>query len=270
MLTRRWLMILGLGTLAVALVAAGDTLSGPQENDRTALEARVYDLTDLVVPTRVKAGELVPMSMPDFLSGVRPEVEPQLSRIAGLVRLALPNDAWAEYGGPGAVETYPERRSLVIRQTEAGHRAVDELLRQIRETDGFQIELVVEFVPLKEDAGNRCSEQNLGPALTPGQFEELRQSADRHTVVVRTENGRTVNLPGEYRLTPVASADRSSVEIRLDNITPMEVTPGMMFWRSLSHRIPVGNAVTLVDTYPFAPGAVALVVTPRIISRTRS
>jgi hypothetical protein len=125
-------------------------------------------------------------------------------------------------------------------------------------------------VELNEEAGKRCREENLGPALTPEQLQDLRQIDNRFPIVLRTENGRTVNLcSGGHRLTPVASADRSAVEIRLDTISP-DGAPELMLWQTLSHRFPVGKTLAMIDTSLPLPGIVAVVVTPRIVRRCRS
>jgi hypothetical protein len=266
MRTRHWLAFVVFGTLFLPLLGAGDMKSQDLANDAPVVRAKIYDLTDLVVPTRVKPGELVPISMVEWLGGVRPDAEQGLGRIAKLVRLALPKEAWDENAGPGAIEIYAERFSLVIRQTEAGHRAVEALLQEIRQIDDVEIELKVEFVRLKEGAEKRCREENLGSALTPEQLQELGNDDQHHVMVFRTENGRTVyGPPGGYRLTPVASADRSTVDVRLDIMTP---DGGSEFlWTTQSHRIPVGQTRAAIH---MSLGDVLLVVTPRIIPRSGS
>ena len=269
MRTRHWLVFVVLGTLSLALIGAGRAKSR-QANDNPVVRTKVYDLTDLVVPTRVGPGELVPMSMVQWISGVSPDAEKQVGRIAKLARLALPNESWEENAGPGAIEAYPEKCSLVIRQTEAGHRAVEELLRDIRQIDDFQIEMTVEYVELTEDAEKRCREENLGPILTPEQLQELRKNDKRFPMIVMTETGRSVNFPpGYHRLTPVASADRATVEIRIDTRS-QDGPPELMLWRTLSYRFPVGKTLALIDTSLPLAAKVAMVVTPRIVPRSRS
>ena len=267
MRTRHWLPFVVFGTLFLPLLWAGDKKSQDLATDAPVVRARIYDLTDLVLTTRVKSGELGPNSMVQWLSGVRPDAEEGLGRIAKIVRLALPKEAWEEYDGPGAVEFYPERLSLVIRQTEAGHRAVEALLQEIRQIDDVEIELQVEFVELKEGAEKRCREENLGPALTPAQLQDLRKDDQHHVMVFRTENGRTVfGPPGGYRLTPAASADRSTVDVRLD-IMPEGGGGPALLWTTQTHRIPVGQTRAAIH---MKLGNVLLVVTPRIIPRTGS
>ena len=267
MRTRHWLPFVVFAALFLSLLGAGDKKTPDLAKDAPIVRTRIYDVTDLVLTTRVVSGDLGPSSMVKWLSGVRPDAEQGLGRIAKLVRMALPKEAWEEDAGPGAIELYAERLSLVIRQTEAGHRAVAALLQEIRQIDDVDIELQVEFVELKEGAEKRCREENLGPILTLEQLQDLRKDDQHHVMVFCTENGRTVfGPPGGYRLTPAASVDRSTVDVRLD-ITPDGGSAPELLWTTQTHRIPVGQTRASIH---MKLHDVLLVVTPRIIPRSGS
>lgn len=265
MRTRHWLPFVVFAALILPLLGAGDKKSQDSAKDAPVVRTRIYDVTDLVLTTRAISGELRPdHSMVKWLSGVRPDAEQGLNRIAKLVRVALPKEAWEEDAGPGAIEIYAERLSLVIRQTEAGHRAVEALLQEIRQIDKVEIELQVEFVELKEGAEKRYREEKMGPILTPEQLQELRKDDKHHVMVLCTENGQTVyGPPGGYRLTPAASVDRSTIDVRLD-------TGGdgpELLWKTQTHRMRVGQTYA---AFSMKLGEVLLVVTPRIIPRSES
>src|SRR5262249_50228616 len=111
MRTRYWLPFVVFAALFLPLLGAGDMRSRDLAKDAPVVRVRIYDVTDLVLNTRDISGDLGPNSMVKWLSGVRPDAEQGLGRIAKLVRMALPKEAWEEDAGPGAIEIYAERLS---------------------------------------------------------------------------------------------------------------------------------------------------------------
>jgi hypothetical protein len=276
-----FLMIAGLSIAALALIsaAASTGTESPQPPAPTAAQSpavsvKVYSLADLVAPLRAMPTEPAVVSGAQWYGELQSNAAEQLERLVRVVRLALPKEGWEESGGPGAIAALPERLSLVIRQTDAGHSAIADLLKQLRAGDDFEIELrveVVDFSGVKEDKAVECVRM-LGHLLSADELGTLRQAGQvRIDGSFRIANGRTVvggtllevGLP---RFTAVASSDRRSIELRVDYFFD-DVGPGDKFeWRSQTHSIPIDRTMGALLIGKNG-GSVTFLITPRIVAR---
>jgi hypothetical protein len=263
---------LGAIALSLALIAAGG--SNPKEPAADAgAVIKVYALADLVSPIRVKPGALSPCSLADWSAGLQSDAEEQLGRIEKVLRLAMPKESWEEGNGRGAIAAYPEKLSLIIRQTDAGHRAIDDLLKELRKGDDFEIELQVEVAGIgrvQDDKVALQMIQKLGHPMTAEELADVRQHIPNEAkAIVRLGNGRTVVGGGVLqslmpRFTAVAATDRTSIELRLDNITDDD-KDGKYPWTTQSQTILVDKTVGMLITCD--GGGMAYLITPRIVPR---
>jgi hypothetical protein len=262
------LSVFGLLAVSLAIVSATPAPSQePKSASRTFV--KVYSLADLVAPIRVAPGEPNRSSLAEWSTVLQADAEKKLERLRQV--LALTTAEWAATEG-GLIHPYPEKLSLVIRQTEAGHQAIEELLRQLRAEDDFEIELqivVAELSGPSEDATIKVLHSS-GGSMTAEQAAELRKSlpGEQLTQSVRVGNGRTtvggpiLNMP---RFTAVAAHDRTNVTLRLDNITDDLDQQGKFPWTSQTQTIPSGNTAAMLVR---GDGDVkAFLVTPRIVPR---
>jgi hypothetical protein len=260
-----WLTLLGLGSVALAIVATG---AAPDAGSKVTV--KVYSVADLVAPIRVAADEPERMTLSNWSAIQQTGSAERIDRIISILRLALPHEQW-EDAGPGAIAGFPEKLSLVVRQTEAGHLAIEELLRQIRAEDDVEIELAIEFGQRKPDA-QLTLWQLLNHPLTAEQVPAFRNclAGETTTATLRVGNGSTV-APGSImsgpaiRFTAVLDADQAGITLRMDNIADDMKEDGTMPWASQSVRIPVGTSVGL--EYYCDGGTTICLVTPRIVPR---
>ncbi|HEY2251819.1 MAG TPA: hypothetical protein VGH74_12190 [Planctomycetaceae bacterium] len=278
---RHWFAIVSLLAVSVALVSAGPsssskTPSAGEPDARAAVRVKIYSVADLVAPIRVKSSEASRISLAEWFAVPQADAEQQLDRLENLLRLALPKENWDEASGPGVIVGYPEKLCLVVRQTEAGHLAVEELLKQLRESDDLEIELQVDvygFDNVKDDDALK-SLQKLGHPLTADDLGELTRhlQKEKFSTTLRLGNGRTIVAGGLLssllpRFTAVAASDRSSIQLRLDNISDDPLKDGKFQWATQTHTLPVGKTVGLLVTCD--GGSQIYLIAPKIVPLNR-
>lgn len=257
--------------LAVCLIVVSLTAAGPKGPEPAAV-VKVYSLADLVAPIRIKRGEATKSSLTEWSTGLQSDAENQLSRLTEILQLALPKEIWDD--GSGAIVAYPEKLSLVIRQSPAGHQAIDELLKQLRAGDDFEIELKVEVYRFDQSNDDDWlnAMRRLGHVMTSDEIADLRKllHGAPFSITVRLGNGRTAVGGGLLfglmpRFTAVAAADRTAIDLRLDNISDDIDGEGNFPWKSQAQTIPVDRTAGMLVECD--GGAQAYLVTPRIVPR---
>ncbi len=270
---RHWMAIVGVSVVSVALLAARRQDSKtPAGADDVYL--KIYALSDLVGPTRARRNAPAFRSLADWSSPIDSDADDHLARLESVLRpRALPGASW-RLRCKGAIASYPEKFSLVVRQTKTGHQAIESLLAQLRAEDDFEIETQIEVGDFdRKDNGEETSKclQMLGRPLAA---EELTQLQKHFRGQVRTnlrlQSGRATVAAGELigfmpRLTAVASADRASVEMRLDHITDDIRPDGTFSYSTQVKTIPVGKTMAL--TGHCDGSSFVMLVTPQIVAR---
>lgn len=202
------------------------------------------------------------------------EVSKKLERLKKALRVAAPKNSWAENGGEGEIEVYPEAHCLIVRQTSSGHESIADLLSQLRATQDLQIELTVEILTLEGISDELATEamRLLNRELSPEELAQFRKCGGTTAMssVVRMTNGRSAaaGLSPEMPLqfTAIASADRRTVEFRTDLPFPIEAERAAMFQAcSQSRSVAVGKTIAFLTG---GEDPVIMLVSPKIIDRS--
>ncbi len=262
----------GLAMMAVTLTSAGNPVM-TERADSERVFVKVYSLADLVAPLHEKQGVSHRSTLANWASELQSDTQEHLARLKEVVRLALPDESWKNVGGQESIVCYVEKLSLVIRQTATGHRAIEDLLKQLRVSDDFEIELTVEqvgFDRLSDEQGLELMPK-FGKSLAPEELADLRKRLPIVALAeVRIANGRTVVGAGvlnglHLRFTALAAPDRQSVELRLDNISDDIQADGTFLWNTQIQTIATGTTVARLTTCD--GGAIGYLITPRIVHK---
>jgi hypothetical protein len=68
----------------------------------------------------------------DLLTKTQPDEEPDLAPLMQQLRTLVDPKSWSEQGGEGSMRAFPSTASIVVRQTDAGHAAVQAYLEKLR------------------------------------------------------------------------------------------------------------------------------------------
>ncbi|MES2793143.1 MAG: hypothetical protein V4719_26265 [Planctomycetota bacterium] len=206
---------------------------------------------------------------------VSDETTKKLERLKKAIRVAAPKQTWTEGGGEGEIEVYSEALSLIVRQTESGHEAICDLLKQLRATQNIQIELTLEVISpgsMKDEVAAEANKM-LNRELSAEELVAFRKFGGTTAMssVVQMANGRSANggiaMPMMI-FTAVATADRKVVEFRVDLPTPRDDAEAAA---ALSVTLPQPGTVTVGKTFScmIGPdGDAILLVTPKVIDRS--
>lgn len=70
--------------------------------------------------------------------------------LSELITSVVRPESWDTLGGNGVVKTNPSTLSLVIRQTQAVHDEIAELLKQLRRLQDLQVTIEVRFITVSD------------------------------------------------------------------------------------------------------------------------
>jgi beta-lactamase regulating signal transducer with metallopeptidase domain len=148
-----------------------------------------------------------------------------------LISTVVEPDSWQEVGGMGTIRSNETTLSLVIRQTEAVHREISDLLDQLRRLQDLQIVVRGDVLKLPEQSLGDLKFETTGKSqehrfaiLTKEQVIELKSAGPSKSLpAVTLFNGQKCVLMfgdkfsgnGMLTLRPVAAADRSVVRLGL-------------------------------------------------------
>ncbi len=118
---------LALGAFAMSPAIAAEDI--PPKETTPDLMFKVYVVGDLVIPFANNAN-----AKPDFES------------LIDMIELRTGADCWADGGGHGSIRTHAETFSFVIRQTQAVHEQVAELLDEIRGTGDLALAVEMQLI----------------------------------------------------------------------------------------------------------------------------
>lgn len=272
MRTRTLCISAALAAVSVVIIAAA-----PQDQDavapvaQTPLLAKVYDVADLVAPIRIRPRELAQaVTLAEWSAAPADHMDEQLFQLGSILQLALPKESWEENNGAGAIAVYPDKMSLVIRQTADGHRAIEQLLKDLRQAENFEIELAVDMIPLEgmSDEKTLLALQKLAGPLSDEDAVAIRQlSPQALQTKIRIENGHTAVgsgvLQSMARFTAVVVRDdRRHIDLRLDNITD-DAKEGKYPWTSQNQTIPLQKTAGFLVSCD--GGSMIFLVTPKIV-----
>jgi len=146
----RWavLAVLVLGCALVVRVLAEEANSGPDQEPTLFL--KMYDVKDLLCPRKdhpycesglptfnaTFTGWIITHAGPLFPGGGEPEPPPGWNELIGTIQVVVNSQrdpdvaAWTDNGGPACIEYLPS--VLVVTQTAAGHKKIEDFLAQYR------------------------------------------------------------------------------------------------------------------------------------------
>ncbi|MFV0442632.1 MAG: hypothetical protein ACK5Q5_03570 [Planctomycetaceae bacterium] len=237
----------------------------PQEQPVPAEEMSivVYPVADLVLtagplevhpgPPRVEASPT-----PGTNASITPHVASPLEMMAELsviLQSVVAPTSWEMAGGAGHVSVHGPTQSLVVRQSAAGHQAIDDLLSNLRRSREVEIALSVQVLtpksPDEHAAGSTLLEAALDGYTEPITADEMIQLLDgmhsseivRNIRRVQLANGGPAVVFSVIHCTAAATADRRAVYVDLW-IDPTGINDEPPPAASLGrYRIPDGKTV---------------------------
>lgn len=264
------------------------------------MTVKVYSVPDLVTTIHDRTLPTTPAGDPDIAAAMKQvqaqiqlqlaaaasasapqvadEVTKKLERLKKALLVAAPKKSWTEGGGDGEIEVYPEGLCLIVRQTSAAHEAVEDLLTQLRATQGVQIELAVEmlgFEGLQEQSEVEIL-KFLNRDLNAEELEQFRKCGGKTMLknVLRLANGRSSGgsvIPGlPMQFTALAAADGSAVDFRIDLLLSAEDAAdmeGMAEALAQARTVATGKTQGFIASHE-GKGVAVLLVTPKVIARS--
>lgn len=269
------LVVLG-GTSAWAQDAAidqpADPVAVPANTlvEQSPVTVEVYDVADLIVPSH-PAGGISTTTPEEWSIGPREQIATSLERLTQVLSLAL-DDADAEHASSRqSIVAYPEKMSLIVRQDAAGHRAIEDLLTQLR--GGTEIEILIEMLNAEgvpEEMSGAIAKAMQQP-LTAEEAAEFRLAIP---VLVssetRVDNGGTSVVSGYFahfmRITAATDATREDVRVWLDVLdVDSQEAATLLPYRTYAQLIPLGMTTVVVASVD--EENLLLLVTPTIRER---
>lgn len=199
------------------------------------LSVLVYPVADLVVepePLDVAARAMavenspLPAAAPAQHQSPRQRTLENLSTLSMLMQSVVSPDSWELTGGPGRIAVSETSSSLIVRQSDAVHREIADLLQQLRRAIELEVEVSCRVVlPRDEEpdsaaALDELAEARTGPldaAAATAWVESCRTNCRVLPLQrVRLQNGRTAQL-GDTSVTAVVAADGRSVGVHLSS-----------------------------------------------------
>lgn len=256
-------------------IGAERSSQGPRRSSHE-LDTRVYPVGDLVlpIPSVVVTGDSIVSSQ--NWHNRAPEFEPLIEKITSTIQ----PDSWKESIGSGVIEPAPRTLSVVVRQTEAVHEEIAELIGRMRRELDLQVSVEIRRVHVPEEflkkpfgnsdlaSGQQILDQQEMNSLLRGLQSDARAnlySAPKITFF----NGQTVWLHDEVEgneksvlLSPTLSSDRRSVTLVAAASAERE---GRGVILSETYRVPDGETV-LIDCGVVTEGTrELLLITPKMI-----
>lgn len=101
------------------------------------------------------------------------------TELIDLITSTVQPDSWDTVGGAGSVKPYTTTLSLVIRQTQAVHQEIADLLTQLRRLQDLQVTVEVRFITVSDQFFERIGidfdfniQDNAGTGILPNSFGE--------------------------------------------------------------------------------------------------
>lgn len=222
--------------LAVAGFTAGSAAPAfaKETKRKPRLVQVVYPVADLVVPIDMDIKE----------SGNKPQ-ETVESVLMDVIRRGVAPASWEENGGPANIDYFPLGMSLVVRQTPAAQRQIQQMLEAMRRPQDLQVVSEICILEVSAATVERCGEDaalshllsNGEAALLDAQLRRLMEAAqgDRRTNLIQAPrvtcfNGQRARVCVQET---VAHIERVGVEEECGRVvirTKKEtVTPGVAF-----------------------------------------
>ena len=107
-------------------------------------------------------------------------VQADFNSLMNLITTTVQPDSWEELSGPGSVMPYRTTLSLVIRQTQAVHEEIADLLGQLRRLQDLQVTVECRFVTVSDNFFERIGIDfnfNLPTNVSNGLHEHVRAAA---------------------------------------------------------------------------------------------
>jgi hypothetical protein len=212
-----------------------------------ALSVRVYSVADLVIQPAPAA------PVPDAAEALRSESSPyptvqrhatvsahqraveNLAELSVILQSVTTPESWDAAGGPGHITIHGNTFSLIVRQTQAMHEEIADLLAQLRRLHDLEVELTFEiFVPESDDAADDAEariEQLLAKCQRPLAAEELAKvrqllaGSEAPCTRPRALLPNGVATRGEiFDVTAVISPDRRWVQLHLEQYLALDET----------------------------------------------
>lgn len=137
--------------LGIEVLPAAGYKSSIPEAGQPPLLTRVYPVADLVVrmesDVTIDPNEQTEKNKPAQDSP--PAVEPNFEPLTKHLREGIDPNSWDVNGGSAGIHEFKPTLSLIIRQTEANHRQIQQLLKQMRSFQDLQLSLAVTHVQVK-------------------------------------------------------------------------------------------------------------------------
>ncbi|MBI3866401.1 MAG: hypothetical protein HY290_31360, partial [Planctomycetia bacterium] len=124
-----------LGQLNVASAGGQQRQSFAQIDDREARRGQIPRMSD-------------PVDNHDFMGGGG--VQADFTSLMNLISQTVQPDSWEELSGPGSMVPYRTTLSLVIRQTQAVHDEIADLLGQLRRLQDLQVTIECRFITVSD------------------------------------------------------------------------------------------------------------------------
>ena len=191
----------------------------------------VYSVADIIAPIPRDGDKAAPAEPTDA------DYQPLLK----LIRETVAPLSWDEVNGPASMRPYFDTRSLVVRQTQAAHNEIADLLSQLRRLKSISVTLEVRTLTLMRNSElwQAYGLENANPhMLTSTQLAELieriperfrKYGLDRETLLaspkITLANGEagSVQMPesrhfeaSKLRIEPLAGSD-ASLQLRISN-----------------------------------------------------
>jgi hypothetical protein len=181
---------------------------------------KVYPVADVVVPH-------APGGVADF------------GALINLITTSIAPASWDSVGGGGSIHQYSDTLSLVIRQTQAVHHEIAELLGQMRRMADLTVKLRITALRIPAElvrdalpsAGSRMNATLPAAMLTAAQADALRKSANTNPlanvasapdVILPNGQGFELSLPLKERsddkpvqIVPVVNDERRQVHLHV-------------------------------------------------------
>lgn len=155
--------------MTVVALLSGVAIVDTAPAEEPKVSVRVYSVADLVAQPPgadtqsmqflmqlYAASNDAPIPLPES----KDESAENLQELTELLQEIAAPEQWESVGGVGRIAAHSKTLSLVVRQTEEGHREVSDVLEQLRRENSVRVELTLEFL-------EESSEVSRTPAPSP-------------------------------------------------------------------------------------------------------
>ena len=200
-------------------------------------------------------------------------VQADFTSLINLITTTIQPDSWEELSGPGSVMPYKTTLSLVIRQTQAIHEEIADLLGQLRRLQDLQVTVECRFVTVSDNFFERIGinfNWNLPPtsatACRTRSGSRCRRSASARASPRQRQGQRASranpNRVPRARQGPRAAPPARPVRLAADRLRP--VLPSIRPTTTTGRATATSSASTRTNTFtndlniPFRQGSFSI------------